>query len=101
VPHETHDEFLEWALQRAAKLDLFALHVPDSRRVRGTPGAPDLFVVGPRGAVWAELKVGNDRPSRNQNRWGYRLKAAGQFHGVYWPEHKGLIDYEFSKLIGT
>lgn len=96
----THDELLEAVLQRAAKLEIYALHVPDSRRVRGTPGAPDLFLAGPRGVMWCELKVGNDQLSRNQQRWRYRLQAGGQFWGLYRPEHLGLIDYELSKLIG-
>ncbi|MCW2903116.1 MAG: hypothetical protein JWO67_5381 [Streptosporangiaceae bacterium] len=54
----------------------------DSRRCQGTPGLPDLVIVG-QYVLFAELKGDGDTMSSGQTSWKWVLLAAGARHVVW------------------
>ena len=63
-------------------------HYPDSRRLQGDKGLPDILAVsGKRGRILAlELKVGYRQPTDDQRRWMDDLSAAGCVCAVLRPQ---------------
>jgi len=62
-------------------------HCQNSRSCVGAAGMPDLFIVGPRGAVWAEVKPNRGARLRpEQTTWRYMLLSAGHRHVVWTRE---------------
>lgn len=63
-------------------------HCSSSQRCAGTPGMPDLIVVGPRGGIWAEVKPNPGARLRpEQTTWRYMLLAIGWRHDV-WTDYE-------------
>jgi hypothetical protein len=60
-------------------------HCPDSRGCIGSPGMPDVIIVGPGGVSWREVKPPGGHPHAGQIDWKYTLIAAGQDWGVWGP----------------
>lgn len=58
-------------------------HCPDSRGCHGTPGMPDLIIIGPSGVSWRECKPPGDHPRGGQVTWKYGLIGAGQDWAVW------------------
>lgn len=55
--------------------DLLWHHCTKPWLCEGTPGLPDLIVVGQRGLMVPELKSARGRSSRQQQHWGRRLSG--------------------------
>jgi hypothetical protein len=65
------------------ELGLLAHWNPDSRRVRGRKGFPDLVIAGVGGVLFAEVKTGGGETSPDQDLWRWTLHEADQRH-VIW-----------------
>ena len=59
-------------------------HETDSRWSKS--GFPDLLIAGPGGVVFAELKVGKNKPTDEQYKWLSALTDAGANAYVWWPD---------------
>jgi hypothetical protein len=94
-------QLLEEILARAAGHDVFAHAIPDSRRVLGMPGFPDVYLVGLYGIQHWELKSEGGQLSREQRLWKYRLQANSAIHRVRRPADldSGQIDFELAELV--
>lgn len=66
------------------RLGLLWHHDPDSRFVKGTPGFPDLVIVGKR-VLWAELKSDLGDTSAEQDLWHWTLHRADQTVAIWRP----------------
>jgi len=78
----THDEIVG-EIQRRAKLRGIRTHYCGSSiRCTGDKGKPDLFIVGPFGSAWLEVKTAGDDLRPDQTTWRHMLIAAGQVHYV-------------------
>lgn len=67
----------------------FVVHVHACHDVRVQRGFPDLVLIGVRGILFRELKVGTDSLSSEQRALGYKITAAGGDFAVWTPEHLG------------
>jgi hypothetical protein len=79
---------------------VFVLHFPDSRRIQGDPGLPDLLLLGEQLLAWRELKCDGTQLRADQRRWRWRLESAGQDSGEWVPGdwHSGQIAAEITAL---
>lgn len=68
-----------------ARPELVWIHVPDSRKLQGTKGFPDLLIVGPHGILWRELKSRVGKLRSDQVRWKYLLQANRANYAI-WTE---------------
>ncbi len=87
----------------ADSLGLVVLHVRDVRREdRGWTGFPDLFIVGPAGILFRELKPSGGQLRGPQKAWQWRLREAGQNAGEWRPAdwNDGTIAAELAALSG-
>jgi hypothetical protein len=85
--------------------DTLILHyATDSRRIRTKKpyraGFPDVVAIGPGGALYAELKCGDDTVSPDQRAWAGRLTGAGQLWVEWRPLDllSGRIETELAAL---
>jgi hypothetical protein len=69
-------EFRAQVMDLCAELGLTVVYFPDSRRVN-VRGWPDLVILGPRGACFAELKNPYRSLSPSQRRMGSLITRAG------------------------
>lgn len=102
----TEDQLLEEVVRLCAERGITPVHIDQPYRNRKThlrtlTGFPDLFVCGPRGVAFRELKKEgrvNLRPA--QTVWKYRLLAAGQNWDVWKPSdlESGRIERELDAL---
>ena len=67
---------IDFAHQRQPAI--YVLHFPDSRRIQGDPGLPDLLLLGEYQLIWRELKCDGTELRRHQRAWRWRLTSAGQ-----------------------
>jgi hypothetical protein len=76
------------------------LAIPDSRRLVHGKGFTDLLIVGPRAILFRELKTEDGDLSRDQQRWRYRLQAAGANWSVWRPAQlrAGRIQAELGQI---
>jgi hypothetical protein len=75
-------------------------YIPDSRKVQGRRGFPDIAMVGSFHTMFREIKVGEDKLSPDQVVWKYSLYAAGQDVDI-WRERdldSGRIEDEIASL---
>lgn len=80
------------------ELGLLWRHVPDSRRIQGHRGFPDLEAVGRRGALFREIKEAS-RPSRAQLGWIRALDRAGLDACVWtWADWPDRIEAELEAI---
>lgn len=91
--------------------DLFWHHCTKPWLCEGTPGLPDLIVLGQHGLMAPELKSDRGRSSRQQQHWGRRLgqvdnlcscecERRGRLWGLYRPGdlESGKVAEELSWL---
>lgn len=84
--------------------DLQVSYNPDSRKIRTKPpfkrGFPDLVIVGPGGALFAELKCADDTVSPEQRGWLARLTGAGLMAVIWEPLDifTGRVETELAAL---
>jgi len=71
-----HDQLVGQITDEATGLGIWWHYCTDSRHCSGHPGFPDLVLIGARGALVAEVKVGDDRRSLRQVRWADRIRLA-------------------------
>ena len=96
-------EFTRSVVERVNLYGGLAMHHPDSRRLVGDAGAPDLIIVieidGRETVLYRELKLADGRTSKAQKEWGRRLTAAGQDWAVWRPEDmdNGRMDKELGR----
>ena len=81
-PSMTHDEIVAEIQARAAARGIFTHYCRSVIRCVGTPGMPDIFLVGRCTTAWIEVKTPGDRLKPDQIRWKYMLQAAGQLYDV-------------------
>lgn len=62
----------------------FRYHTYDSRRCQ--EGFPDLVLVKPPRIIFAELKVGRRKVTKDQSAWLEALAACGQESYVWYPD---------------
>jgi hypothetical protein len=55
----------------------------------GDRGLPDLFLCGPVGVGWIEIKTPGDRLKPEQTAWRYALLAVGQVYEVMYENDLG------------
>ena len=74
-----------------------------NRRGQNMAGFPDLFLCGPEGAAFRELKSRSGRIGAEQWNWGHRLLTAGENWAVWQPDNlsSGDIDKELAALAGS
>lgn len=79
-------QLLGEVLDEAQLLGIFAHHCGDSRRCTGTPGFPDLVLLGTRGVIFAELKGPATRMTLPQIQMEFRLRLVdGQRYELWRP----------------
>jgi len=78
----THDQIVAEIQARADTRGIFSHYCRRSVRCAGTPGMPDLLLVGREAVAWLEVKTAGDQLKPDQTRWMYRLRAVGQVHEV-------------------
>lgn len=71
------DYWTQQVIGLAIGLGLLAYWHPDSRRAVGSSGYPDVTAAGPRGVLFAELKMPGADTSAGQDLWGWTLNEAG------------------------
>lgn len=52
-------------------------HCPQARRCLGPAGFPDVILLGERGLLMAELKVGGNTTTASQDLWAWTAYRAG------------------------
>jgi hypothetical protein len=79
---------------------VYVLHFPDSRRIQGDPGLPDLLLLGEYRLIWRELKCDGTELRRDQRAWRWRLESAGQAYAEWVPGdwRSGQIQAEITAL---
>jgi hypothetical protein len=79
---------------------VYVLHFPDSRRIQGDPGLPDLVLLGECRLIWRELKCDGTELRRDQRAWRWRLESAGQDYAEWVPAdwRSGQIQAEITVL---
>lgn len=99
----TEREFQDRIIELARTLGWLVFHAHDSRRQvrpgvfvgdKDAAGYPDLTLVHPRRhrVVWAELKVGGNKPTRKQQEWLDALAEAGQEAHLWRPADMADIE---------
>jgi hypothetical protein len=68
----------------AGELGIWTMAIPDSRRMPRR-GWPDRVFVGPRGALFRELKSQTGELTHDQRLLGYRMVACGLNWAVWRP----------------
>ena len=98
----TERELIRLILGYAHSLNpaVYVLHFPDSRRIQGDPGLPDLLLLGEHRLAWRELKCDGTQLRADQRRWKWRLESAGQDYAQWVPGdwHSGQIAAEITAL---
>lgn len=81
----TEKEFQQQILELAKLCGWLTYHTYDSRRC--TPGFPDLVMIKGKRLVVAELKVGNNKLTSEQERWITAFLISGVESYIWKPEH--------------
>lgn len=98
----TEAEQLSEVAEIAASCGVFLHHCGNSRFCVGTPGLPDLVLVGPRGILFRELKSSLRSVAPEQTSWRWMLRAAGGDAGLWLPSHgrDGTVAAEILAISG-
>lgn len=93
-------EQLQHIRDLAEQHGLLLHHCRDSRHCDGTPGLPDVILVGPGGVAFRELKSSPHGVTPAQTAWKWALRAAGADHGMWLPSHvrNGTVEAEIRSL---
>lgn len=96
----TEEDFLTLVTDLAMDMNITWMHIPDSRKIPSAKGLPDLFLVGSFSCIWRELKLSGQGLRSDQVTWRYKLIAAGQDHGIWYPAdyYSGIIESELRQL---
>jgi len=96
----THDQVVAEIQARASRRGVLSHYCHRAQFCQGDNGIPDLQLVGPFGAAWAEVKSPYDRLEPEQTTWMHALKAAGQLHYVVRPQglDDGSVDAMLDRL---
>jgi hypothetical protein len=98
----TEKELIELIIDVARQQQpvVYVLHFPDSRRIQGDPGLPDLLLLGEYRLIWRELKCDGTELRRDQRAWRWRLESAGQDYAewVLGDWRSGQIQTEITAL---
>jgi hypothetical protein len=84
-------------IELCKQLGLLVYSIPDSRRMEGSPGFPDLVIasVDGSGVLFVELKDQAGRLSEKQTIWKWALKASGEAWRLWrpsdWPTIQGEL----------
>lgn len=73
----TEAELLGQVVKLAERYRVYLAHWPDSRRMIGVPGYPDVTLAGTSGFMLAELKDQDGEVSPAQRRWKWQLQRCG------------------------
>ncbi len=97
------EQLLAEVMARCEQLAVACVHVSavhHNRRRQNLIGFPDLFLCGPGGVAFRELKREGGWLRPTQTNWKYRLLAAGQDWGVWQPSdlETGKVDKELAAL---
>ena len=89
---------IDFAHQRQPAI--YVLHFPDSRRIQGDPGFPDLLLVGEYRLIWRELKCDGTQLRGGQRAWKWRLISAREDYAEWVPGdwRSGQIQAEITAL---
>ena len=80
----TEADFQAQVIAAAEQRGWLTYHNPDSRR--SNPGFPDLVLAHKRrGIIFAELKVGKNRPSKPQTKWLNTIEESGHCAQLWTP----------------
>ena len=76
------------------------VYFPDSRKVQGHKGSPDLLLCGTHHMILREVKTYGDRMRPDQVRWKYQLLSAGADMNVWTPRdlENGRVEQEIRQL---
>jgi hypothetical protein len=79
---------------------VYVLHIPDSRRIQGDGGLPDILLLGEYRLAWRELKCDGTQLRASQRQWRWRLQSAGQDYAEWVPADwkSGVIAAEIAGL---
>jgi len=94
---QLHDEVIRLCEQLGVRW----VHVdtPHHNKSKDLKGFPDLFLIGPRGACFRELKSQYGKMRPEQTEWKYWLLAAGEDWGRWRPSDlSGRIQRELRRL---
>jgi hypothetical protein len=82
-----------------ADLDLTIQHLEDSRR-SWLPGWPDLWIAGPNGILYRELKGTNGHATKDQRKVGWTISQAGADWAIWRPSDllNGRITRELTAI---
>jgi hypothetical protein len=97
----TEAELRAVVLDRAAAAGIYAHAIPDSRRVLGRPGFPDVLLATPKGIRFWELKTDGGQLSRAETQWKWMLQGAGAAWALRRPADlaSGQVDFELAELL--
>lgn len=91
----TEKQFQDQVIQLAKLFGWLVYHTYDSRR--SVAGFPDLILLRRGEMIVAELKVGKNKPSTDQNRWLNEFGLVSEANVFVWyPEHWDLIQARLS-----
>lgn len=98
----TENELDEQVVALCRKYQLWTMHIPDSRQV-DSRGWPDRVFIGPKGALFRELKTAAGSLTHDQRLVGYRMKGAGLDWAVWRPDdlRDGTIEAELRRIAGA
>lgn len=94
----THDELVKRIGALADDAGVLWCYLPDSKRLRGHRGVPDMVLAGPRGLLFAEVKTGTELEPY-QHVWQAMLTKGGTGCAVWHPV--ALWDGTISRAIGS
>lgn len=94
----THDELITRIGALADEAGVLWCYLPDSTRLRGHRGVPDMILAGPRGQIHAEVKTGTALEA-GQVTWREMLISAGAACPVWHPVH--LWDGTINRAIAS
>lgn len=80
----TETEWTRDVVDLALMLGLVAHHHPDSRRALGSRGFPDVVAAGPRGVLFAEIKMPDGDTSGEQQLWLWMLNQSHPGYVKVW-----------------
>jgi hypothetical protein len=96
-PRISEKQFMAQVVQFARLNRWLVYHTHDSRR--SVPGFPDLCMVHPerKRLLFAELKVGANRPTDEQHEWMLALSQSGARAVLWYPEDWPEIESTLSQ----
>ena len=95
-PGQTEAQFQEAIIELAETTGWLVYHVANSKTVirnETGKGFPDLVIVGHGRLLFAELKVGDNKPTATQREWLKALRRAGAEQHIWKPEDWPEIEF--------